>query len=422
VARFLVATMPIPGHLAPFTPVVRRLTGAGHEVVWYGSAHHRSRIEQTGARFAPMDRAIDYGDGDYNRYFPQRARKKGLRQVIHDFDVMFVGQLPYIIDDLVDLEKSFEPDVLMHDPAIPGALVERLTGVPGAQLNITVPAFKWPGVPPFGLGLPFADGPIGRLRDRLAFQLVDRVVFRRPNATYRQIAQTRGWPVHPVRPILSEHLNLQPSVPEMDYPVAPWPDTLHFIGPLPPETGPFTPPRWWDELLDVSRRVVLVTQGTVAIDPTQLIIPALRALADTDVLVIAATGGPGAADLGIEVPANAHVEPFIPFGKLMPHVDAYVTNGGFGGVSIALSHGVPVVVGGRTEDKAEVAARLAHSGAGINLRTQHPSPARLRQAVRRVLDDEGYRTRAGQIRRSMAAHDAPAEAAHLLERLAEQRP
>jgi UDP:flavonoid glycosyltransferase YjiC (YdhE family) len=47
--------------------------------------------------------------------------------------------------------------------------------------------------------------------------------------------------------------------------------------------------------------------------------------------------------------------------------------------------GVPLVVAGDTEDKPEVAARVAWSGVGITLRTGRPRPDRLRAAVRRRL-------------------------------------
>ena len=67
-----------------------------------------------------------------------------------------------------------------------------------------------------------------------------------------------------------------------------------------------------------------------------------------------------------------------------------MTNGGYGGVHHALRHGVPVVVAGKTEDKAEVAARVAWTGTGVRLRTSTPRPAQVRRAVRRLLDDPAY--------------------------------
>ena len=85
------------------------------------------------------------------------------------------------------------------------------------------------------------------------------------------------------------------------------------------------------------------------------------------------------------LPANVRAAPFIPFERLLPHVDVMVTNGGYGGTQATLAHGVPLVMAGNTDDKMEVAARVAWSGAGINLRTRRPSPAALRRAVQKVL-------------------------------------
>ena len=102
-------------------------------------------------------------------------------------------------------------------------------------------------------------------------------------------------------------------------------------------------------------------------------------------LVVATTGGPDPAPLRRGLPANVRLERFIPHDVLLPHVDAMVTNGGYGGVQQALAHGVPLVVAGDSEDKPEVAARVQWSGAGINLHTGRPSPAMVARAVRRVL-------------------------------------
>ena len=74
-----------------------------------------------------------------------------------------------------------------------------------------------------------------------------------------------------------------------------------------------------------------------------------------------------------------------------PHFDLMITNGGFGGVQHALAHGIPLIIGGDTEDKPEVAARIAWAGAGINLRTATPTPQQVRQAVEKVLKNQSYR-------------------------------
>jgi UDP:flavonoid glycosyltransferase YjiC (YdhE family) len=52
------------------------------------------------------------------------------------------------------------------------------------------------------------------------------------------------------------------------------------------------------------------------------------------------------------------------------------------------------VVAGDSEDKPEVAARVRWSGAGVDLRTGRPSPARVAEAVRRVVAQPAYAERA----------------------------
>jgi UDP:flavonoid glycosyltransferase YjiC (YdhE family) len=65
-----------------------------------------------------------------------------------------------------------------------------------------------------------------------------------------------------------------------------YPPQVHFIGPLLPETTPnFTPPPWWNDL-DQELPVIHVTQGTVATDPEDLIIPTPQALKEKSVLVV----------------------------------------------------------------------------------------------------------------------------------------
>jgi UDP:flavonoid glycosyltransferase YjiC (YdhE family) len=84
----------------------------------------------------------------------------------------------------------------------------------------------------------------------------------------------------------------------------------------------------------------------------------------------------------------------VPFKPLLPYVKAYVTNGGFGGVQYALANGVPIVAAGATEDKPEVANRVAYSGVGINLRMNQPTSEQIRVAVRQVLTHERYQAAA----------------------------
>jgi UDP:flavonoid glycosyltransferase YjiC (YdhE family) len=102
----------------------------------------------------------------------------------------------------------------------------------------------------------------------------------------------------------------------------------------------------------------------------------------------------------------------------LPHVDVMITNGGFNGVQMALANGVPLIGAGKSEDKPEICARIEWLGAGIDLKTDKPTPEKIRVAVGKVLADRGYQNRAQELQRIISEYDAPAIAATLLEQLA----
>jgi UDP:flavonoid glycosyltransferase YjiC (YdhE family) len=419
-ARFLIATMPVPGHVAPIAPIAARLVSRGHSVVWYGSRFFQRQVEATGASFRPIVSTLDYGDSEYNTHFPERAGLTGLRQVVFDFEHLFVGAVEGYVQDLRDIATEFEPDVVVTDPGVAaGWVLEQVDGLRTATVNVSVLGLESRDTAPFGLGLPPAAGLLGGIRNRALLWLVDRVVFRRVNRAFRSLARRHGWPVAPVRPRAGRYLYLQPSIPELEYPRSDLPEQVHFIGALLPDApSELATPPWWADVRaarEAGRPVVLVTQGTIATNPDELIQPTLDALASEDVLVVVA----GAEAERLErVPANARVAPFVPFVSLMPMVDAFVTNGGYGGVMIALSHGVPVVSAGTTEDKSEVGARVSYAGVGLNLKTNRPSPVQVREAVQTLLNETHFRERARAISTSLAGYDAPTGAVELLEELA----
>jgi UDP:flavonoid glycosyltransferase YjiC (YdhE family) len=100
---------------------------------------------------------------------------------------------------------------------------------------------------------------------------------------------------------------------------------------------------------------------------------------------------------------------YLPFEWVLPKVDAFVTNGGYGSVNQAMSFGIPLVAAGLTEDKADVNARVAWSGVGIDLATNEPTPQALRDATRTVLDKPNFRSRASLMADEFAEIDTRSE-------------
>src|SRR5687767_4469516 len=420
--RYFFAVFPVSGHVNPGLPIARELVARGHDVRWYSTQRFRRAIEAAGARWVPFRAATPIDEEWLPEQFPGRP-SGGIAQLQYDIEHVFVNIIPGALLDL-EHELAKEPaDVLVSDNAFAVAgLVSERKGTPWAVYGINPLSIPSIDTAPFGLALLPSSTPLGRLRNRALYWLVDNVIFRGATKRYRRIRRELGMP-RSKGSLFSftrrSDLYLQGSVPSFEYPRTDMPHQVRFIGAaVPPAPLHWTPPSWWGEL-DSGRPVVLVTQGTINNDYDQLIRPAIRALANEDVLVVVTTGSRPASEVETNpLPANVRVEKFIPYAQLMPKVDLLLTNGGYGSIQIALAHGVPVVAIGKTEEKPEIANRVQWAGVGIGLKVLVPTEKQIRNAVAEVMGDLSYRLKAEVLSEEMAGLDAATAAADLLEELA----
>jgi MGT family glycosyltransferase len=422
-ARFLVGSTALMGHIVPLAPIVAELVRRGHEVRWYTGRDYQERVEATGAVFHPPRFAPDLHGKTVGERFPERARLTGIRSLLFDIENLFLAPAVGQTLDLQEMLRTFPADAMLSDAAfLATSWAHELGGPPWAALNPFAITLSGANIPPFGLGVPPATSMPDRLRVGFLKLLGRHLYYRKSTRLADRLRRRLGLP--PTGQLfwdraLSPFLYMQGSVRGLEYLRDDLPPQFHFVGPTVSHRDPvpFEPPEWWGSLGD-GRPVVHVTQGTLSNDPRRLILPTLRALAGERVLTVATTGDSSVKIPEQAIPENAVVEAFIPYDHLLPRVDVMVTNGGYNGVQLALSRGVPLVLAGATEDKLETNARVVWAGAGIDLGGSSPSESRIRAAVRRVLDDGRYRARAGELAREFQSQDGPAVAAGLLEQLA----
>lgn len=425
--RFLIATMPLTGHFTPMVGIARQLVERGHEVWWYTGKHFQAKVEATGARFVSMKAAYDFVETDLSRAFPGREKLKDFGQLKFDLKHLFIDDIPRQYQDLTDILKEFPADVLIADTGCLGPRsVWEKGGPPWAAIGITALTIASQDTAPFGLGLLPSSSRLGQARNRLLYALLKKVLFRDVSKHLNRVRAGIGLvafkgSVYDMP--LSSYLYIQGTTEAFEYPRRDLPSQVHFVGPfLPDPASSFSPPPWWPELVNSTRPVVYVTQGTWATGAEQLIVPTLKALAREDVLVIATTGGRSVEALGLEkIPDNARLERFIPHHDLLPHISLMITNAGYGGVQQALAHGVPLIAAGNTEEKPEICNRVEWSGVGLNLKTKSPKPSQIQKAVKKVLTNPRYQEKARQIQADFARHQAAGAAADLLEQLAHTR-
>lgn len=418
-SRIIFATTPADGHTVPALPIARALIERGHSVRWYAGSRYADRIRAIGAEYLPMS-DHDFSLVGLDEYFPERATLSGVAKLKFDMTVGFSQPARTHLADLLAALAAEPADLIVGDTGfIAGPMLTELGGPPFAAFGVSVVGFPGRDVPPFGLGLRPTSSALGSLRNQLLHTLVRRTLFAGMTRAVNQIRADFGLPARDeivFEYMLHASLYLQLGARGFEYPRRDQPDHVRFVGPVRPQPiEGWTEPAWWPDLAS-GKPVVVLNQGTVATDPTELLLPGLAALADEDVLVVAVTGGRDPRELG-PLPANARVDRFIPFDRLLPRADVLVTNAGFGAVQLALAAGVPIVAAGKTEDKVEVAARVGWSGVGVDLRTQRPRPESIADAVREVLSEGRYRRRAGELQREIASAGRELAAADELEQL-----
>lgn len=411
-SHFLLLSTPIYGHVTPMLAIGSGLADSGHRVTVLTGRKYRSAVQGQGMTFRPLPADVDYDDARLDEWLPGRADHGGLAAGRRDIIGIFVRPMLSQYRALATALAGTGFDAVVCESGFLGVLPllcappsERLPVVGVSATPVSVTSVD---CAPFGSGLVPGDSAHTRRRNRFLTTVLRYGPLKPIQEAIDASLAELGLPAADgsyFDQLTRFDLAFQLAPPSLEYPRRELTPAVQFVGPLRPHESSEPLPPWWADL-DGSRPVVHVTQGTFdTVDPGKLLVPTMRALAGEHVLVVASTGGRTVDHLvellGGTLPGNARVAEFVPYQQLLPRTDVVVTNGGFGGVQQALAHGVPLVVAGSTEDKPEVAARVAWSGTGINLRTGRPTPRRLRSAVGTVLRDPRYRGAARRVEREI---------------------
>ncbi|TVY91930.1 UDP-glucosyltransferase A1 [Lachnellula willkommii] len=350
-------------------------------------------------------------------------RGYGVTILAHDIEHCFVRSIPSQHEAMQEAMKMLtekhpgRPIVQVAEGMFEGGLpISR--GAPGIKPTGTLGIGVMPmtlssiDLPPFGPGLPPDTTPEGRERNKAMTEQVQNIVLAVPQKAFVKCLEQVGakadaflldavylWPDR----------FLQMCSPHAEYPRSDAPSSIRFAGGLGKgKRDAAEMPVWWQEVLNnKNKKIVAISQGTLAVDFAELTIPTMEALKDRDdILVVVALGKKGASlPEGVSVPANARVADYVPFDEMLPHSSLFISNGGYGAFQHAISNGTPIIVAGTTEDKPEVAARAEWSGIGINLRTAAPTQEAIQNAVDEILGNPKYKKRAMELEAEMGSFD-----------------
>ncbi len=383
------------GHWRPLAPIARALVEAGHTVAFATTPLGCAIIAGHGFQTFPV------GDDGWQRPRPSGGERLGTGEPEPSNPVtreVFIPAAARRLSALLTLCRSWRPDVVVREQTeFAGWAVAEALGLPHATLQVS--AFR------------------GRDRDR------------RFAPSLAPLRAAVGAVPDPQLDTLYRYLLLAPFPPRHQDPATPLPPTAHHIRHIgfdrlePPERPPDAGDDEWVTWAErgASRPLIHATLGTAYNRTPGVFAAILDALRDEPLDLIAtlnldqdpATFGPQ--------PPSIRLARYIPQSALLPHCDAVITHGGSGTVRDAISHGLPLVIIPIAADQPDNARRCAILGLARVVGPEARTPAAIRDAMRAVLADGGYRQNAARLRDEMTALPGPEYAVQLLERLAVER-
>jgi UDP:flavonoid glycosyltransferase YjiC (YdhE family) len=202
---------------------------------------------------------------------------------------------------------------------------------------------------------------------------------------------------------------------------ADWPEVAHVTGYWFHADEAWRPLESLTRFLDAGPKPVFIGFGSMPVkDPaatTNMVLDAVRVTRQR-AIIQAGWAGLGKTDL----PADVFQLEYAPYGWLFSRMAAVIHHGGSGTTAAGLRAGVPGLVTPFTFDQGYWGRRLVELGVGLPpVLFRQLTADRLAEAIDRLTNDEGMKTRAAVLGRQITAENGIVSAVRLLEGYMERR-
>lgn len=379
------------GHLNTILPLGYELKQRGHQVTLIGLLDAKEKTEVAGLSFKPFAE-IDRPLGFTPASLVKMGELNGIEAFRYSIELFEQSAKILMRDGLIAIREA-QVDLLLIDQASFGASsIAEYLGIPFISFTSAIALNRDDSVPPFNFGWNYSPSYFAKLRNRLGYKLLDRLVkpisdiitqyrqswnlapFTHPNDAYSPIAQ----------------ICRQPK--EFEFPRQTLPPHFHFTGPLHSLESRSAIDFPYDQLN--GKPLIYASMGTIQNRLLEVFNQIAEACKDLDAQLVISLGG--SADPA-NLPAfagNPIVVKYAPQLELLQKAQLTITHAGLNTTLESLSYGVPMVAIPIANDQPGVAARIAWTETGVVIPVKKLTVAKLREAVQTVLQESKYRDNA----------------------------
>jgi glycosyltransferase len=324
------------------------------------------------------------------------------------------------MDGLVDFARTWQPDLVLWDPTVPGgAVAARVCGAAHARW--------WTAPDVFCRSM----DRIAEANSRPGAPSVDNPVAE----TVRPLADRYGVEVDTELLVGQWTVNPQPRA------VGPTVSARTLSMRWIPHTRQEVMPEWMYPAPDRPRVALSLglSERSFMADGWGHIPALLEAVSVLDVEVVATLNDKQLSRVD-KIPDNVRVLDFVPLNQLMPTCDLLIHHGGLGTVMPAIANGVRQIVvdfvgheiaatPASGEEKLgrsryslgpALSRYVTDSGAGLVMNVSEPDPLEMRAQILRVLTEPSFQEGTDRLRRDLLSTPGPSEFVPILERLTDE--
>lgn len=411
--RIVFSSPPLSGHLNPTIALARKLRDRGHDVFFVSLADAAATVRATGMEFWPI------GEKDFPVGFTRKSQAElsvltGLQGI--RFSIARIGTaIDMIVRDLPVVLRHVNAQALVLDQFVFGAwIVAMHLELPYVHIANGLPLNQYSAVPMRYFGWPYRSGWLARLRNRVGNAAFNRfcapvrsalarhcrtlnisIDLADPNAGFSRLAQIAQIPA------------------EFDFPNPELPSWFHYAGPFQDMQARPTLDFPWSRL--TGDPIIYASMGTLQTGLDHVYRAISEACSGLHCQLILSLGSDrDGSSVGV-TDGNTITVPYAPQLEILRRAAVCITHAGLNTTLESLAQGVPLVAIPVTNDQPGVAARVAWTKTGTVVPLRRLTVARLRQSVRKVLEDSAYRESARRLQTAIQAANGLKRAADIIE-------
>ncbi len=411
-AHIGIICVPATGHLNTLIPLGYELKQRGHQVTLIGTLDAKEKTETAGLNFkayAEKSRPLGFTPNTLVR-MGELSGSASLKYSIE----LFRQSAITIMKEGLEAVRETKVDLLLIDQSAFGASsIAEYLSIPFITITSTLMLNREESIPPFNFGWTYSTTPWAKLRNKLGYKLLDRLI-KPIIETVNSIRQS--WGLSSFKLSSDAYSNLaqicrQPR--EFEYPRQQLPDCFHFTGSFHDSLSRASVDFPYEKLN--GKPLIYASMGTIQNQLLGIFNQIAEACQDLDAQLVISLGGSAEPDSLPNFAGEPIVVKYAPQLEILQKAQLTITHAGLNTTLESLSCGVPMVAIPIANDQPGVASRIAWTETGVVIPVKKLNVSQLRNSVQTVLTQPKYRDNAKKMQAAMQHSDGVSLAANIIE-------